>query len=234
MKKLTEEELKNRLFKAMFGIVALVGVGIISITFFGPTVGALFGFVSKYRNDDDVKIRAAIPPPTFVNPPAASSKDTINLEGYAKPGSTIKIFVNGPEKGVTTAGVDGNFVFDEVKLIKGRNTLFARAEFEAEESEKSEVINIIYDTDDPDLDLDEPKNGDTVKNLNERVLVRGRVDEKAEVRINDRLAVQKPDFSFEFLLGVSEGNVEIKVVATDEAGNKDEKVVNVVYKKESP
>ncbi|MFC1622164.1 hypothetical protein ACFL13_02160 [Patescibacteria group bacterium] len=234
MAKPTEQELKNKLFKAVFGIIGLVGLGIISITFFGPTVGALFGFISKHRDDSGIEIRAAIPPPIFLSPPTAISEEKVRLEGYAKPGSTIKIYVNGPEKEKTTAGVDGSFIFDDLELIKGRNTLFARAEYKDEESEKSQTLTIVFDDKDPDLDILEPKNGEVVKNLNNRVLVKGKVNEKAEIRINDKLAVQRPDNSFEFLLGVNEGEVNIKVVATDEAGNSDEKFVKVTYKKESP
>ncbi len=64
-------------------------------------------------------------------------------------------------------------------------------------------------------------------------MIRGKVSEKAKIRINDRLVVQKPDLSFEFLLGVSEGDVNIKVEATDEAGNTKVLVVQIEYKRES-
>ncbi|KKU49252.1 MAG: hypothetical protein UX69_C0004G0027, partial [candidate division WWE3 bacterium GW2011_GWA2_46_9] len=42
-----------------------------------------------------------------------------------------------------------------------------------------------------------------------------------------------PDLTFEILLGVDEGSVEVKVTATDKAGNKAEKIIHVTYQKES-
>ena len=55
-----------------------------------------------------------------------------------------------------------------------------------------------------------------------------------EVKINDKIAIVKPDLTFEFLLGVqNEGNVKITVLAIDEAGNENKKEITVNYEKES-
>jgi len=56
-----------------------------------------------------------------------------------------------------------------------------------------------------------------VSNLDKRVEVTGKVDEKSTIKVNGKFAIIKPDLTFDFLLGVSEGKVEIKVEATDEA-----------------
>ncbi|MBU0650111.1 hypothetical protein KKG63_02850, partial [Patescibacteria group bacterium] len=97
------------------------------------------------------------------------------------------------------------------------------------QSAKSQVLEIVYDTKKPKITVTEPKDKAIVRNLNQRVLVQGTLDEKCEVRINDRLAIIRPDNSFELLLGVAEGLVEIKVEATDEAGNKSDESFTITY-----
>ncbi|KKU30589.1 MAG: hypothetical protein UX44_C0019G0001, partial [candidate division WWE3 bacterium GW2011_GWA1_46_21] len=101
------------------------------------------------------------------------------------------------------------------------------------ESPKSETITVISDDDKPEITISSPKDGEAVKNLNRRVTVTGKLNEEATVIINGKVAISRPDLSFEILLGVDEGGVEIKVAATDKAGNKAEKIIHVIYQKES-
>ncbi|EKD95075.1 MAG: hypothetical protein ACD_25C00077G0001 [uncultured bacterium] len=59
------------------------------------------------------------------------------------------------------------------------------------------------------------------------------MNEKATLKINDRMVIQKPDLSFEYVLGVKPGDVEIKIEATDEAGNRNEEIIHVKYQETS-
>src|SRR3989344_3475688 len=81
-----------------------------------------------------------------------------------------------------------------------------------------------------DLELTEGKNTifarATDKNDNE-----SDDSEKAIVMINGRVAIVQSDLTFGILLGVEEGNISIKVVATDEAGNSKDETVFAVYQK---
>jgi hypothetical protein len=43
------------------------------------------------------------------------------------------------------------------------------------------------------------------------------------------LAVVRPDLTFDFLLGVTEGKVAIKIEATDDAGNIATETIDVTY-----
>jgi len=232
--KYDHEELSKRLRWSLIGIFAFITTVILLLNFFGPQIGALFGFISINRNQEGPSANITLNPPSFSDLPKATNEEFINIEGYAPAGSDVKLYLNGPEKGEVMASGDGMFIFENILLIKGRNTVFARAfDEKGNESDKSETHIITVDNDKPDIDVDTPKDGDTVRNLNERVMIRGKVSERAQIRINDRLVVQKPDFSFEFLLGVSEGDVKIKVEATDEAGNTKVLVIQIKYKRES-
>ncbi len=231
---MSEEELKQRLFYTVSAIFGFVIFMILALSLFGTKIGALFGFISKYRNDEMQKVVLNLAPPIFSNAPNSTNKEKVNLSGSAQPGTTVVLFVNGPEKGRTTAGEDATFTFIDVELLKGRNTIFAKTQDkDGKESQKSADITITFDKDKPKLEMISPKEGETIKNLNERVQVSGKVNEKATIKINEKTAPQKPDHSFEFLLGVKEGNVKIDIVATDEAGNEAKETINIVYQKDS-
>jgi len=232
--KYDQEQLSKRLRMSLLGIFGFLLGGLLILNFFGSEIGALLGFVSIHKNDEDTIADVTVNPPSFADLPKATNQDTINIEGYAAPGSTVKIFVNGPEKGEVIADAEGKFMFENIFLIESRNTVFAKSVDEkGHESEKSETQIIMVDNSKPDIDIESPKPGDTIKNLNERVLIRGKVSEKAKITINKKLVVQKPDLTFEYLLGVVEGDVKITVEAVDEAGNSKIEAFNIKYQKES-
>lgn len=229
---LTEDELKQRLFKTTVFIFGFIITVVLIITLFSTQVGAIFGFISKNRNDSGETFKQAVSPPVFTQIPNAVNTDKTTIKGYANAGNTIKLYVNGPEKATTTSDQNGEFTFTDIEVIKGRNSVFAKAiDADNNESEKSETRTILYDDDRPKLEITSPKNGDTVKNLNSRVEIKGTVSEKATITINDKYVTQKPDYTFDYLLGVKEGDVEIKVNATDEAGNTREETIFVNYQK---
>jgi hypothetical protein len=229
-----EKELKRMLRLSVLGIFGFILLAIIAFNFFGPQIGALFGFISIYRNDTGPQAQVSVTPPTFYDVPEATNERSINIKGYAPSGSTVKLYLNGPEKGETLAGGDGQFLFENITLIQGRNTIFAKTvDEQGNKSENSETKVIIMDDKKPDIKMEEPKEGDTIKNLDRRILVRGSVSEKAKVTVNDRLAVLKPDLNFEYLLGVKEGDVKITVKAVDEAGNERLETINVRYEEDS-
>lgn len=229
-----EKELFDRLRKTLTALIATVLILVLALTFFGPQIGSFFLLVSRNRNIADPE--DIIPPtaPIFSQVPEATNQKNISLNGITEPGATVRIYVNGPEKERTTADNDGSFTFVDLKLGEGNNVIFAKAIDEnGNESDKSKVFTIAFDDEKPEIEITTPQDGDEIKNLNRRVLVRGTLSEKADVTINARQAVVKPDNTFELLLGVDEGDVQIKVTATDKAGNKAETVISIKYEKSS-
>lgn len=227
-----EHKLYKRLKFIWLAIILIPALALGGFVFFGPVIGNLFGIVSVNRNNTGKGDTLAPPVPIFDNPPRAVNSDSITLKGFGEPGSTIRLFANGPEIQSNVTTNDGTFTFENVELIEGRNTIFAKAvDTNNNESEKSTTLNIIKDKENPDITVDEPKDGETVKNLNRRIFIRGSVSEKVTLKINDKFAILKPDLSFEFPLGVDEGWTEIKIVAKDEAGNENEETFKVNYEK---
>lgn len=231
--RVSEKALREKLRKRVIGIIIVLSVGVASLVFFAPQVGSLFGYLSKYRNDPGYVPTPNPTPPVFVNAPDAVNSEEITLTGRALPGTIVKIYVNGPEKATNTTGEDGMFVFSDIKLNLGTNTIFAKAfDDKGNESDNSNFLIINYDNDAPEIELEDLEDGDTVKNLNKRIEINGKINEKAKITINGNSAVQKSDLSFHHTLGVDdEGDVTIKIEVTDEAGNKTEEEITVKYVK---
>ncbi|HOM77810.1 hypothetical protein KBG31_00705 [Patescibacteria group bacterium] len=214
--------LRNRIiaiFVLFFGSLAIL-IG------FGPKIGSIFGLISVNRNATISVPKANTPPPIFVETPVATNKTKVDLRGFATPKSTVELFVNGPKKATVITDASGEFLFTDVELNKSTNTIFAKIG-----DTKSANITIEFDNKPPKIEIETPKDGDEIENLNERIEISGKISEKADILINDRIVIQKPDDSFSFFLGVEEGEVEIIIKATDFAGNTAEEKIKVHYKK---
>ena len=229
-KRMSERELRERLRSRMYGILIIFTLGILSLFIFAPQVGSLFGYFSKYRNDPGYTPTPKPIPPVFIDTPKAVNTDKIMLSGKVLPGSLVKIFVNGPEKASTTTGNDGVFTFSDIILNPGTNTIFAKSyDDRGNESESSEFLVINYDRSGPKITIESPKDGETVRNLDKRIEIKGKIDEKATITINEKTAIQKSDLSFIYLMTANEGEMEIKVEAVDLAGNKSTEEFKIKY-----
>jgi hypothetical protein len=232
--KSTEKDLQKRLRIISWSIFGIILFSTLSLFLFPTQFGSFFGFFSRHRNEKPYQPTAKPATPVFENAPESVKDTKVTLNGRATAGTTVKIFVNGPEKATTTTDADGIFTFADVPLTLGKNLLFAKAsDNSGVQSDNSEFLNITVDKDSPKIEIVNPKDGSTVKNLNKRIEIIGTVSEKATITINDKTVIQKSDFSFDYWLGVEEGNVKIKVVAVDAAGNKTEKEITVIYSKSS-
>ena len=230
--KMNEEELYKRLFTTVSAILLTLILLFVVFRFFGPKLGSLFGLISIHRNDPAERDKIAPVPPIFSLIPKATNKKKLTLNGISEPGSSVFLFMNGSKKSSIITSNDGLFTFTDLELTEGKNTIFARATDKNDnESDDSEKAIVVLDTKKPEIKIDSPVNGETVRNLNKRIDVKGKLNEKANVMINGRVAIVQSDLTFGILLGVEEGNISIKVVATDEAGNSKDETVFAVYQK---
>ena len=230
--KMNEEELYKRLFTTISAILLTLILLFVVFRFFGPKLGSLFGLISVHRNDPAERDKITPVPPIFSLIPKATNKKKLTLNGISEPGSSVFLFMNGSKKSSIITSNDGLFTFTDLELTEGKNTIFARATDKNDnESDDSEKAIVVLDTKKPEIKIDSPVNGETVRNLNKRIDVKGKLNEKANVMINGRVAIVQSDLTFGILLGVEEGNVSIKVVATDEAGNSKDETVFAVYQK---
>ncbi len=220
------EALQRKIKRRLLLLIAIIATITIGMLDFGPKVGSLFGLISVNHGKQIQPPQANTPPPVFSRLARSVNTTSIDIRGYATPKAKVELFVNGPKVSSVIADASGEFLFPNVQLNKATNTIFARIG-----DVKSETVMVEYDDEPPEIEIEKPEEDAKIENRNERIEIVGKLNEKATVTINERTVVLKPDNSFYFLLGVKEGDVEIKIKATDLAGNTAEKELKVRYKK---
>ncbi len=203
---------------------------VILIVFFGlPLVFNLSTIISSFRPKVKVAEDRGIAPtaPRFSQEYTATKSAQIKLNGVADPGITVEIYQDNNLLGTTLAEDNGNFSY-EITLNTGQNSFEARAiSSSGEKSDRSEIYTINYSNKDPKLDLDNLKDGDTIKA--NPFNVRGKTDAGNSVTVNDHLAIVGGDGSFSYLLNLNNGDNKLKITAADPAGNQTSKELTVKY-----
>lgn len=180
--------------------------------------------------------RVAPPPPTLTGIPQATHSAQLNIRGFAEPGSTVTLFLNGSEEDSQLISSEGQFNFENIVLELGENEIYATTkDTTGNESRPSATYKVIIDQKPPKLEVTEPENNAIIKEEEDKqtfVLVKGKVEEGATVTVNDYQAIVREEGNFEYrlLLTEEEENI-IKIVAKDLAGNKTTIEKTVIYKK---
>ncbi|MBI2621720.1 MAG: hypothetical protein HYW63_03730 [Candidatus Levybacteria bacterium] len=168
-----------------------------------------------------------VPVPTLDSLPKATRDEAITISGTSLSGLKVALYVNGNKENETDVSSDGTFEFS-IGLSEGENIIKAKAIKEDKESEFSNSITISFIKEGPGLSIDAPADNTDLKGQNP-IEVKGKTDRDVHVTVNDFQAVSGNDGSYSYLLTLKEGGNEIKVVATDLAGNKTEKTIRVSY-----
>lgn len=146
-----------------------------------------------------------------------TNESTITVEGTATPTTTVELYNNEELVGTTDIDESGAFALD-VDLIEGENTLNTKTYVDGELAKIDEEITVILDTQAPELEITNPKDGDQFNR--ETINVEGTVhDENFDyLEINGKeVAVEDGSFSERIML--DEGENVITVTAHDLAGN---------------
>jgi len=173
-----------------------------------------------------------LPPytPTFTAPPKATTDAELTLFGYAEPESDVIILVNGQESEAVQTGNDGSFEI-VVTLTEGENSITTFARDDAgNESQHSRSYGIVLDTEIPPLEIISPENNTTiVGRTNRTVAITGVTDPGVKITVNGKLSYAKEDGNFSHSQFLSEGDNELSIIATDEAGNSIEQKLNIRF-----
>jgi hypothetical protein len=225
---------KKSLMKQTFLFVVLTMVLILAILRWGlPILVKMAGLIADMRSGGEVEIADTIaPPPPRLQPLAAATNSAeVNLKGFAEAGASIKVSLNGFEREEVVAESDGTFLIDALELNDGENRIWAvAADPSGNESQRSEVIRVIFDNQAPELVVDAPEDGMKVTDSAGRnIEIRGITDEDVSLTINDRLIVIGRDGSFSSLYQLGEGENKLIIVARDAAGNQARQEITVEY-----
>lgn len=169
-------------------------------------------------------------PPMLSAVPEATNSANIVVEGYTEQGADIELMVNDTLNQKDKAKDDGSFSFNAT-LSNGANRVQVRAADSANNSSLSEVKIVNVDKEPLVLTITTPKDGsEYIGKNNQSIEIAGIVSKPSSQLIANSSFVdvgRDGNFSHKFLLNAGE-NI-IKLVASDKAGNTDEKTIKVVY-----
>jgi len=232
MSLLTRKEEKRNLRKSfLYGFLTIL-LGI-AIFFLGvPALIKLAVFVGKInRSSTPPEQTDNVPPSPPVFEPAfeATNSATISLSGFAESESTLKLFFNNEEKEVLVDN-SGTFIFNDLKLKEGQNRIYAVAiDKVGNESSDSKRVSVLYDNEAPELEINQPQDGETITDDNNKIEIVGQTEEGTDVLVNDHFVVVDSEGNFNYQISLDKGENEIKVLTEDSAGNQTEKIVKINY-----
>jgi hypothetical protein len=230
------DRLKRKLKRKTFRntLLVIIGIVIFLVVLFNYGTQLLIKFslllaredTSVSQNSEDLNYIAA---PDLNPVESATNSASITISGSTSiEKAKVKLYINNTLEETTSVTDKNEFIFKDVVLEEGTNEIKAKTVVEnGKESSFSEPVTILYRNKAPDLSIDYPSNGQTLKQ-NQQTL-RGKTTEGASVTVNGFRAIVESDGSYSYDIKLNDGGTELKVVATDPAGNKTEKSINVTF-----
>lgn len=228
LNKRLENNSKKNLLLTVFGIFAII---ILIIKFGVPLIINFTLFISGSKDfEQTVKHEDAsfIPPPILNPMPTATNSAEVVISGVAFSNQAINLYINNTLVSKTKTQKNGDFSFRET-LEERENAIKTKAEAHGKESEFSSTLNISYINTPPSLTIISPADGQSFSKDQNSIEVGGTTDSQVRVTVNDFWAITDQSNRFSYTLPLKSGDNQIKIVATDQAGNKTEKTVKVTY-----
>lgn len=217
-------------------IVVLSGVSLLIIFIFFTTGIPFLGRFADLmdtvfkRSDEDVSSNAPVQAPILDSLPPAVNNSKLKVSGFSNNAARVEIYKDSEKIGEAKVE-SGRFSFDDVQLENGENELKVKAfDDSGNESDFSQAKIVIYDNKEPLLEITSPSDGQDITG-NNRVKVDGKTEEDAQVYANGFLANVLTDGKFEVTIPLSEGENQIEVKASDEAGNTEIAAIKVNFRK---
>ncbi len=226
-----ESRLKQHLEKQtgrniLLVVGGLVIIGIV-IVVFGTQI--LIGFsllLEKMRGNDTTPTvtkeeKSYIAPPILDPAVDATNSAQIVISGSAEKKQTIYLYINDQLVNKTSVRSNNSFNFPDVTLENGQNEIKVKAVTQdRQESSFSQAIHISFLKEEPSLSIDKPQDGQGFNKSSGPVNIEGQTDPGVQITVNDFVAIVDDQGKFSYLYTLKDGENEIKVVATDDAGNK--------------
>lgn len=215
-------------------VFVLLGITIIGVLLFMFGTQLLINFsvlLTKGGNEqvnstEDVSYIAA---PDFDPIEEATNSAVIAVSGYSSvDDAQIKLYVNDVLEGTEKVNDKNEFRFANVQIEEGDNEIKAKTVTNnGKESSFTAPYTVNYSKEPPEVTIEYPADGQTLKQEQQRI--RGKTKSGATVTVNGFRAIVEPNGNFSYNIKLNQGGNSLKVVATDPAGNKSEKEINVTY-----
>lgn len=173
-----------------------------------------------------------IPPqmPILTPLPEATNEAAIIVEGYTEAGAKIELNINDVLSKTDNAKEDGSFRV-EASIQNGQNRVQVRAVDGANNASMSEVKLVTLDKEPVAITVTTPKDGTEFIGKNSQMVdITGKTNKQGtQVLANNSFVDVSRDGSFTYKYLLNPGENEIKLVASDKAGNRDEKTIKLIY-----
>lgn len=230
---LTKKEERTQVRKSF--MLAFISI-IIAFLIFSYGIGVLSGFAEIlnkiFTNDKDSQTERSdlLQPPILDELPQATNSAKIKISGLSFQGKKALVFLNGEKVSETEVSAD-RFLFDDFSLKDGVNEIKAKSVGENNlESDFSVAFTIVLDKKEPEFIVDSPTEDQSFSG-NNRISVKGKVEEDAQVLANGFLANVNTEGNFEVFVPLNEGDNEIEIKAIDIAGNIKSQKIKVHFSK---
>ena len=220
-----EKKSQKTLILSSLGIIFIL---IILFKFGIPFLSNLSFNVEKLtaKNTNNTQGIAEYLSPPILNPlPQATNSASLKVSGQTASGKNVAIYLNGQKTFEERSDSSGEFSLG-IRLTEGENLIKAKTLDNGKSSEFSDTISVVFKKGEPKLEIENPPNDAKVSS--KEIIVKGKTDEGNRVTINGYWALIEGE-SFSYALSLNEGENEINVAAEDDAGNKVEKKIKVIY-----
>ncbi|NTU46682.1 hypothetical protein HGA88_03575 [Candidatus Roizmanbacteria bacterium] len=163
--------------------------------------------------------------------PQATNSAKFVISGTSTNYEKLTFYVN--DESVKELDSVSNDSFTETigDLKKGSNEVYVVANAKQAKAErKSNIFTVVYTDSKPKLEISEPQ--DNSKTGNSDLAVSGKTDKEIFIRVNDQPVVVDAQGNFKTSVRLKDGDNKIEVVAQDNAGNTETKILTVTYHKD--
>lgn len=216
-------------------LLSTAGVIIILLSVFKfgiPMLINLSLFLEANKNTQSTKTARQpifISSPILDPAPYATNSAVMSVSGIAGSSENIELYVNDELTNQTKSQKNGRFIFNNITLQQGQNTIKAKAEKNNIQSDFSQTQTINFTNRAPSLSIDSPADGQSFSKDESPIAVKGKTDPGVKITVNGFWAIVQDNGEFSYELPLTNGDNQIKVRATDSAGNATEKDLKVSF-----
>lgn len=220
-----ETENKRHPHLKLFGLIAAIVALLVTLWSWGLSIlSNLDTFWKIFDPDREVFVsqNKHNTPPPYLNPLEPATKEKrITVSGYSTEGMLVRLFLNNTEFGSARADKEGAFLFSDIELNEGDNSLYVKADAGNEsESTPSKTVSVKFLKKAPKLEIIEPADRAVFSQKANTITIRGHTDPTAIVMINRQKALVTSDGTFTYLFPLNDGENKLVIESSDEAGNK--------------
>lgn len=199
------------------------------LPYFVNGIGFIKDILNPTKKVED-SLQSSLAPPVLNIPYEATNTAQINIKGYGTPNSKVAIYLDDEKKDTVETTGDGSFEVKNIQLVLGTNNIYGKSiDDKDKESLPSKNLKIIYDNENPKLNISEPEDNKTIQGADKKVKIAGNTESNAQVTINGSPIIVDKDGNFSSEQTLNDGDNHFNIKAVDQALNFTEILRVVIY-----